>query len=233
MSVAPTAIALGRFGTYDALAGAAFMLGVMLLMPDGERVPRGHLLVAAALLFTAFLAKYLVAIYFPFICLYVVLRHGKHLRAALHETLWFVVPLSAACAAYALMFLGSLQALLTYSVQYGDLKSAEPLRDYILNRPEVSILVAAAAAGARHASWRMRLSAAGGAAIIVAFQIEARADFDFWKHSIYLIFFLAPFAAMNWVRIPQAHRHLAGRGCPGRGRIWRASLVPGSSKPTG
>ena len=97
MAVAPTAIGVGRFGTYDALAGAGFMLGVALLLDsDDGSVPAPQLLAAAALLFVAFLSKYLVAIYFPFVCVYVVARHGRQLRAAARDAIWFVVPLTRA-----------------------------------------------------------------------------------------------------------------------------------------
>src|SRR5581483_4713686 len=62
MAVAPTAIAIGRFATYDGLAAAAFMLGISLLLPTEAPGRRLTLLGAAALLFVAFLAKYLVEI---------------------------------------------------------------------------------------------------------------------------------------------------------------------------
>jgi hypothetical protein len=205
MAIAPTAIAVGRFGTYDALAGAAFMLGVALLLPaDGEdgAVPAWLLLAAAVLLFVAFLSKYLVAIYFPFVCLYVVLRHGTRIRAAIHDGIYFVLPLSILCVVYALVFLTPLVNLLTSSLHYGDLKSPDPVREYFLNRPELWLLGLAVAGGWRFASWRGRLIACVGTAIIAAFQLVARPDFDFWKHSIYVIFFLAPVASLIWLRVP-------------------------------
>ncbi|MDQ6671021.1 MAG: hypothetical protein M3069_09760 [Chloroflexota bacterium] len=259
MAVAPTAIGVGRFGTYDALAGAGFMLGVMLLVPASKPRSRGRLLLAAALLFVAFLAKYLVAIYFPFICVYVVLgallstrsarsrpgmkgdesggggfprrlplsgvakrapgrdRHmpgvagltsgllslAPQVRSAVHTSVWFVVPLAAACAVYAWVFLGALLTLLTASLGYGDLKSPDPLREYVWTRPELWLLVGAAAVGGRFALGHGRLVAVGGAAIIMAFQLVAHPDFDFWKHSIYVVYFLAPLAAMTWLAVPQ------------------------------
>jgi hypothetical protein len=205
IAIAPTAIAVGRFGTYDALAGAAFMLGVALLLPsDGEDapIPAWLLLAAATLLFVAFLSKYLVAIYFPFVCLYVMLRHGTRIRAALHDALWFVIPLSALCIIYAVTFLAPLINLLSSSLHYGDLKSPDALREYIWNRPELWLLVLGVASGWRFASWRGRLVAGVGTAVIVGFQIVARPDFDFWKHSIYVIFFLAPIAGLSWMRVP-------------------------------
>jgi hypothetical protein len=226
MAVAPTAVAVGRFGTYDALAGAGFMLGVALLLPaDGEDAPIAawQLLLAAALLFVAFLSKYLVAIYFPFVCLYVVLRHGLHIRKAIHDAVWFVIPLSGLCVAYALLFLTPLINLLTSSLHYGDLKSPDPLREYVLNRPELGLLVLAAVAGWQFASWRARLLAVGGTAIIAAFQVVARPDFDFWKHSIYVIYFLAPIAGLVWLRMPL--RSGTSRVVSGIGAVVLALLV--------
>jgi hypothetical protein len=204
MGVAPTAIGVARFGTYDALAGAGFMLGVALLVPadDDRLVPAVHLLAAAVLLFVAFLSKYLVAVYFPFVCVYVVARHGTRIRAAFRDAAWFVVPLAALCATYALVFLGPLLSLLTSSLRYGDLKSPDPLREYFWNRPELTVLAVAAVLGWRFANWRGRLIPVGGTAVIAAFQVVARPDFDFWKHSIYVLYFLAPLAALTWLRVP-------------------------------
>jgi hypothetical protein len=203
MAVAPTAIGVGRFGTYDALAGAGFMLGVTLLIDsDARPVPALHLLAAAALLFVAFLSKYLVAIYFPLVCVYVVVRHGTQLRRGIRDAAWFVLPLSVLCAAYALIFLGPLLSLLTSSLHYGDLKSPDPLREYIWNRPELVLLVLGVALGWRFATWRGRLIGLAGTAVIVAFQVVARPDFDFWKHSIFVLYFLAPLAALSWLRVP-------------------------------
>ncbi len=204
MAVAPTAIGVGRFGTYDALAGAGFMLGATLLIPadDQRPVPAVHLLAAAVLLFVAFLSKYVVAIYFPVVCVYVVVRHGTRIRAALRDAVWFVLPLTALCATYALVFLGPLLSLLTSSLHYGDLKSPDPLREYFWNRPELIALALAVACGWRFATWRGRLIAITGTAIIAAFQLVARPDFDFWKHSIFVLYFLAPVAALTWLRVP-------------------------------
>lgn len=204
MAIAPTAIAVGRFGTYDALAGASFMLGFALLLPDDgdTHVPAQQLVAAAGLMFIAFLSKYLVAIYFPFVCIYVVVRYGKRLPSAIHDAAWFVLPLSAMCAVYALVFLAPLLNLLSSSLRYGDLKSPDPLHEYILNRPELLLLVVMAGFGWRLASWRGRLIAGLGAFIIIGFQAIARPDFDFWKHSIFALYFLAPVAALAWSRVP-------------------------------
>jgi hypothetical protein len=234
MAIAPTAIAVARFGTYDALAGAGFMLGIALLLVDSGRGHALFLLSAALLLFVAFLAKYVVALYFPFICIFVVvapalsreakptptptisptsptdqhwfvgkLRLPGWTRRSAVNLLWFVVPLTALCVGYMLIFLAPLLALLTSSLHYADLKSPDALREYVWTRPELWLLVIAAGLGWRSASWRGRIIAVGGTAVIAAFQYVARPDFDFWKHSIYVIYFVAPLAALCWLRIPQ------------------------------
>lgn len=203
MALAPTAIGVGRFGTYDAFAAATFMAAVTLLLPVDARRRRTRLLAAAALLFLSFLAKYLVAIYFPFICVYVVLSAGRRLRLGVSNALWFAAPLAAACLIYLLVFLGPLLTLLASSLHYGDLKSPDPLREYVWTRPELWVLLVVAALGWRSATWPARLVAAGGTAVIMAFQVEARPDFDFWKHSVYVLYFLAPLAALTWLRVPQ------------------------------
>ncbi len=195
MAVFPTAIAIGRFGTYDALAGAAFMSGVALLVRARVAGGRAWLLGAAGLLFVGFLAKYLVALYFPLICLYL-LASARDRRALMHTIRWFVAPLSAACAVYFLLFHRSLFALLAFSANYTGLKSDNPVRDYLLERPEVWLLALVAALGWRRADRLGRGIAVAGAGALLAFQALARPDHDFWKHSIYMIFFLAPLAGL-------------------------------------
>jgi hypothetical protein len=192
MGVLPTAVAVGRFGTYDALAGAMFMLGIDLLLwaPGGRRQA---LPVAAMLLFGAFLAKYLVAVYFPVVCIGLLLADRRRCAVREHLT-WFVVPLSVACALYFIAFHHELLVLLAFSTGYTDLTSDDPLRQYVWQRPELWALVGLAALGVRRASWGTGAVTVGGSVVIAGFQALSRADFDFWKHSIYLIFFLAPLA---------------------------------------
>ncbi|HEX2915952.1 MAG TPA: hypothetical protein VH186_34640 [Chloroflexia bacterium] len=202
MAVFPTAIAIGRFGTYDALAAAGFMLGIALLFPTEGRFKVPRLLLAAGLLFAGFLAKYLLAIYFPFICLYLLIAPRSHKTRLLHMAC-FILPLSALCAAYFLLFQSELTTLLTFSKSYSDLKSSNPLQEYIWQRPEIWVL-----AGLAFLAWPMATKigkqvALAGCAVILAFQLISRPDFDFWKHSIYLIFFLSPMVGLllaSWLR---------------------------------
>ncbi len=194
MAISPTAIGVGRFASYDALAGAAFMLGIAILLIARQRGNWWLLPLAALGLFIAFLAKYVVAIFFPFVCLYLLL--SSRTRTVLARNLaGFVLPLTAACVLYFLFFREQLTILLSFSTAYVDLTSATPLHEYVSQRPEVWGLATLAAFGWRKAAWVTRIFTGGGAAIIAAFQLYSRADFDFWKHSIYVIFFLAPLVA--------------------------------------
>src|SRR5262249_53485929 len=74
---------------------------------------------------------------------------------------------------------------------------------YVWSRPELWFLVGFAVTGWKVATWPARVIAVAGTTVIVAFQVMGRPDFDFWKHSIYLIYFLAPVAALTWLRVPQ------------------------------
>jgi len=199
MAASPTAIGVGRFGTYDALAGAAFTSGVALLIPGRPRGRWAELLAGAMLLFVAFLAKYIVAVFFPFICLFFLispLLPPRNAGALARHLVCFVIPLSAACALYFWLLREHLLTLLTFSSTYSDLTSPFPLREYVLERPELWILAALAAIGWPRATRVGRGSALGGMGIVIGFQVFSRADVDFWKHSIYAIFFLAPLAGL-------------------------------------
>ena len=209
MALLPTAVGVGRFGTYDAMAGAAFMSSVALLVIYRQTGRWPVLLGAAALIFIGFLAKYVVAIYLPFICLYLLIS-ARDWRTRVRNIACFIVPLGTACAAYFLAFHAQLITLLRFSGSYTDLKSATPLREYVWQRPELYIL-----AGLALLSWRRvgrveRLITLGGTAIIITFQALSRPDFDWWKHSIYPIFFLAPLAAFT-IAPPIEHLVQAGR----------------------
>lgn len=196
MAIFPAAIALGRFATYDGLAGAAFMSGMALLIPAFRASGRrGELLASAALIFVAFLAKYVVAIYIPFIFVYLLLSNRTR-PTRLQVIGWFIAPLTLACVAYFLAFQKELITLLTFSTGYTDLKSTNPIQQYLVNQPEVWLLALVAAFGWIYADKTGRIVAVGGVAILAIFQLLSRADYDFWKHSIYVAFFLAPFAAL-------------------------------------
>jgi len=221
MAIAPTAIAIGRFGTYDALAGAAFMSGVAVLLAARRSGRRWQLLLAAMLLFIGFLGKYIVAIYFPLICLYLLIeplfRAPRAFRISARNLFWCVLPLGILCVAYFSAFRASLFTLL-FEHPYNDLRSATPLNEYVWQRPEIWLIVAVAVFGWRQLAARERLITAGGVGVIAAAQAIGRPDHDWWKHSIYAIFFLAPLAGV-------ALGPLAARIAAPAGR-WRGRREP-------
>lgn len=196
MAIFPTAIAVGRFATYDGLSGAAFMGGIALLIPafkaSGRRT---ELLAAAALVFIAFLAKYVVAIYIPFIFVYLLFSNRTR-PTMLRVVGWFIAPVTLACIIYFLLFQKELTTLLTFSTTYTDLESNNPIQQYLIDQPEIWVLAVIAAFGWLFADKTGRIVAVGGVVILAIFQALSRADYDFWKHSIYAIFFLAPMAGL-------------------------------------
>jgi hypothetical protein len=235
VAVLPTAIALSQFATYDALAaglfacgGAAFVWGRRQIELAEQTGTKRTVLVlslfglAALCLFAAFLTKYVVAMYFPALCL--LLLSVKQER---RYGLWsFIAPLSAACLAYYLLFSTDLSALLHFGGQYQTLRSNDWLHEYVLNRPELLVLALVGYWGLRQAFRDGRISQAlllwGGVVLLVIFQLITRADYDYWKHSIYLIILLAPLAGWlwsdwSWWDEPGAH-------APGRVRRWWESL---------
>lgn len=202
MAFMPTALALGRFGTYDSLAGTAFMGGFAFLIPANRQGLQGRnrrfeLLAAAFLLFIAFLGKYLDAVYFPFISV-ALLWVGYKTRTLRENLAWFVAPLALSSLVYFLIFNHDLVNLLQFSTTYSDLASPQPWREYVGERLEIWLLGTLALTGWWISRRENRLAWVnlGGVLVLLAFQAVARPDFDFWKHSIYLIFFLAPLAGL-------------------------------------
>jgi 4-amino-4-deoxy-L-arabinose transferase-like glycosyltransferase len=197
MALAPAAIGIGRLGTYDAPAAAFFMTGVAILAAGLNAGKGRYLLAGAALFFIAFLTKYLVAIFFPFVCLFLLLS-PRNRRAFVRNLLWFVLPLSLACIAYAAFYHVELQALLVHATttSMNDLRSPRPFDIYLWRRPDVWLLAALAALAWSRMTRSGRVAAFGGAGVILAFHLVTRADHDWWKHSVYAIFFLAAPAAL-------------------------------------
>src|SRR5262249_57113208 len=204
------------------------MSAMAVLMPGRRATGPPALLLAAGLLFMGFLAKYVVAIYLPFICTYFLLS-WRPLSAWVRNVACLVLPLSAACAVYFLAFRDEVLYLLLFSFSYSDLTSNNPVRAYVWDRPEPWLLGGLAALGWGRATRRGRWVALSGAGILLAFQALARPDFDFWKHSVYLIFFLAPLAASALA--PLAERVL-GLERPGQAGPWkRRGRAGGSPAP--
>lgn len=218
MAILPTGLGIGNFGTYDSLAGAAFMSGIALLFPV-EGKARGIRLGAAwLLLFAAFLAKYIIAVYFPVICLYLMFSAGS-VKKAIDRIIWFVGPLTLVCGVYFAAFHSDLLTLLSFSHTYTDLKTNDPFLLYAWQRPEIWLLALVASFGWQYATRLNKIVALGGSGVILAFQVAARPDFDYWKHSIYLIFFLAPLASIALTTfISRLYRGITANGSLSSGR---------------
>lgn len=204
-ALAPAAFSF-RIATRD--AGAIFFFAVGLwLYARAWREQDASWLGAALSFFAAFLCKYIVAIYFPPLCL---LALWKRWRAAA----CFVAPMAIACAAYGLHFRHDLAELLRYAHAYQSLQgtSAETWRVYFASRLDFWLLMALAAAGI----WRVQagrrstaLVLLAGAVIMPGFHIFSRADRDYWKHVTYALLFLVPLAmsaVIGWIHKPGRER---------------------------
>ena len=221
MAVLPTTVAVGRFATYDPLAGAALMGCVAVLAITWRKGSRRALLAAAALLFISFLSKYVVAVYVPVICLWMMIvpliAKPQQTARFVRNLCWFVLPLCVVFAGYAFIFRNELLQLLIFSKTYTDLKSSDAFQLYVIQRLDLWALVVTAPFGLRRISTPGRWMSLIGAATIVAFQAASRPDADWWKHSIYLIFFLAPLVGFALAPIverllPQTHSARLGIG---------------------
>ena len=186
------AVLASRIATRDAGAIPFFALGLWAYVRAWQE-EENHAWIASALcFFAAFLCKYLVAIYFPFLVL-LALRKGR--PAALR----FAFPLSLLCAGYGLLHFRDLSALLSYARAYGSLKApaAEAWKIYFTERLDFWILLLlslAAWKSLRGASRRTISLLWLGAAILPLFQLYSRADYDYWKHVNYAFLFLVPVA---------------------------------------
>ncbi len=141
------------------------------------------LLASAALLFVAFLAKYIVAVYLPVVCLGVFLVPRLH-RTRPRTSVVFILPLCLAVLAYFVAFSPMLIFLLQFSLTYAASQSGDLWHVCLWRRPELWLLAIAAVVGVRRASMQMRVSAVCGSGILIAFQLLSRTDSDWWKHSM-------------------------------------------------
>ncbi|HEX2912711.1 MAG TPA: hypothetical protein VH186_18035 [Chloroflexia bacterium] len=211
VAIMPTAIGIGRFGTYDAMAVALFACGYAAYvwawresaLAKSAGVKRtGSIVtllgVAAIFLFLAFLTKYVVAIYLPLLCLvHLFNKHGR--KTGLFA---FILPLSLACAAYYVAFSSDLNKLLQFSSSYTDLRSNDWFGIYIWERLDILGLLLLTYWGFRQALRDNRrgssLLLVGSALIMICFQLITRPDFDFWKHSVFLVVLGAPLIGWLW-----------------------------------
>jgi hypothetical protein len=207
---------VSRIATRDCAALFFFAVGFWLYLrawgeeESGKRKEEGGRAAAAWLgaalaFFLAFLCKYLVAFYFPFLCI-VGLAGSPAVRGHFRRSvLYFGVPLGAMCAAYVGLCAEELMHLLRYGQEYEGLRAGAGTwwRTYAAERPEFWVL-----AGLSIFAWRWQngtrrrlLALWLGAAVALLFQWTSGADANWWKHVNYAYVFLIPAAMAGLLRL--------------------------------
>ena len=182
------AVMASRIATRDAGAFFFFAVGLWAFVRAWQEDEFPSWLFSAACLFSAFLCKYVVAIYFPVLFI-IALRKGW--RAALSLCL----PMAAASAFYLFRYWPDLKYLLLYGANYGSLRAHgwQLWSVYVWQRLDLWAIAALALLSlAFRGRRKITLLLWLGAALGLAFQWKSRADFDFWKHSTYVLLFLVP-----------------------------------------
>jgi hypothetical protein len=182
-----------RIATYDSGAIFFFAVGLWLYAKAWDEERDSVWLAAAAVMFAAFLSKYIVAIFFPAL---VLLTWGRRWRAVV----WFSGALTLACAAYGAYYWTDLRTLVRF---YGRMQEATTpiswVETYGFHRIDVWLLVAVALLASR---LRPTIGRAVvpllwlGVAILLAFQ--STSGFlgpRFYKQASYALLFLVPMSA--------------------------------------
>jgi hypothetical protein len=218
------AVLASRIATRDAGAISFFALGLWAFVRAWQEEENRAWIASALCFFAAFLCKYLVAIYFPFLVLLALLK-GKH------AGLRFAFPLSFFCAGYGLWHFRDLAALLSYARAYGSLKApaAEAWKIYFTERLDfwILLLLSLAAWKSLRGTSRRTISLLWlGAAILPLFQLYSRADYDYWKHVNYAFLFLVPVAMQGLLSVL---RKMSGSFSPlaGSGAVAALALTLG------
>ena len=130
----------------------------------------------------------------------------------------FVLPLTVACAGYYLLFASDLNALLKFSGHYTDLRSDNWWGVYVWDRIDIILLALFAYWGWRQAFRDGRTFAGSllwiGALALIIFQAITRADYDYWKHSIYLIIMFCAVGRLAVERLDVVGRRRRGSAGP-------------------
>lgn len=195
------AVLVSRIATRDTGSLFFFAAGLWLFIRAWQKETWPAWTFAALSMFAAFLCKYLIAIYFPFL---VILCFRKSRRAILG----FFLPLAVLCAFYAGYYWNSLLALIHYGRAYGSLKApaGQAWQIYFSHRLDYWILAALALivfiSIRETGAWKLALLWLG-AALMPIFQLLSRADFDYWKHVNYSFLFLVPLAMRGLISILQ------------------------------
>ncbi len=215
MALLGPAVMVSRIATRDSGAICFFALGLWAFVCAWQENKKRYWALAAMAFFAAFLCKYLVAIYFPALVI-VALWKGKR------PLMQFAAPLFAACVAYACVYRADLMQLMRYGGGYNSLSAPDALAIYLLQRWDFWLTAALAVFAVGQRAWRGRSAAMfAGALIVLTFQWNSRADYDFWKHVNYALIFLVPAAVAGALLLV---RTLMARNYHGQ-MIWGVSAV--------
>lgn len=202
MAVLAPAVLVSRIATRDSGSICFLALGLWAFSGGWQENRKRDWAAAAACFFAAFLCKYLVAIYFPFLVILALWKRTK-------SSLFFALPLSAGCAFYAGFHFGDLQHLLRYGAVYGSLRASagQAWNIYMGGRWDFWLLVLAAVPTLFVRKWRAAAALLWtGAAVILLFQWNSRADYDYWKHVNYALIFLVPLAVVGVLSVIERFR---------------------------
>ncbi len=195
MAVLGPALLVSRIATRDSGSICFFALGLWAYAAAWQKNRKRDWALAALCFFAAFLCKYLVAVFFPFLVL-LALSKGRR------PILIFALPLFAFCAAYAALHAGDLYHLLRYGSVYNSLQapSHEAWNIYLVRRWDFWIMALATLPLFALRPWRTRAAFLWvGILVILVVQWKTRADYDYWKHVNYAFLFLAPLAVAGVV----------------------------------
>lgn len=193
------AIYNSRIATRDSGSLFFFALGLWAYTCAFQENRKRDWLAACASLFAAFLCKYVVALFFPFLVLLA-------LRKKVRPLLFFALPLTVLCVGYAVFYRHDLAALLSYGGGYNALRApaAQLWEIYVWSRLDLWIIAALSfLAFCGKAPRKVLLLFWLGAALFLAFQWQTRADYDYWKHAVYPLLFLVPLAMEGLLTIAE------------------------------
>lgn len=219
MAVLGPALLVSKIATRDSGSICFFALGLWAYAAARQKDRKRDWVLAALCFFAAFLCKYLVAVFFPFLVLLA-------LRKTLRPLLLFALPLFVFCAAYGALHAGDLYHLLCYGSVYSSLKAPpqEALNIYLSRRVDFWIMVVAALPLFAFKEWRKHSAVLWtGVLVILAVQLKTRADFDYWKHVNYAFLFLVPMAVAG---VLFAVQELQKKNFHGQ-MIWGAASITG------
>jgi hypothetical protein len=196
-AVLAPAIYNSRIATRDSGSLFFFALGLWAYTRAFQENRKRDWFAASTSFFAAFLCKYVVALFFPFL---VLLALTKKLR----PLLLFTLPLAILCAGYVGLYRHDLAVLLRYGAGYNSLRApaAQVWDIYVWKRLDFWLIAALSCLVFFGKAPRKIVTLLWlGAALFVAFQWRSRADYDYWKHAAYPLLFLVPLAMKGLLTI--------------------------------